>query len=199
MSLVSRLFSMIPIGVTLLLVVIIGTSGSWYNNVYTLSDTDESFVTHRGVVYPLDNELEPKVIAEGKYSSWEKTQAGLMVARDKTTYNRICRFINNNTRNEMYEFTQFDSAHVYIFVFAPWADYEPGWSLAVNSLEKNKNDSLLFEVKARAVDAKVGNKSSPTNAWKMVKVPTVIITKDTRFQLSIHMDRTETILPTEMK
>lgn len=140
-------------------------------------------------------------ISQGSYSSWDRSQAGIIVAKNKDIYNKMCKFINENVKKDVRKFMEFDDKFIYITAFAPETDYEPGWQLEINSIERTARDSLLIIIKATATDVKTSVKSSPRQPWAMFKLnkAELNITPHTRFQLSIRMIHTETIIPMEFK
>jgi hypothetical protein len=156
------------------------------------------FTSHQNPA-PLAQSID--VISQGNYSSWDRSQAGIIVAKDKLIYDKMCKFINENSKKEKHKFPSFDERFVYVAAFAPETDYEPGWRLELNGVEQSGEDSLLVVIKATATDTKTSVKVSPRQPWILFKINIVDfkLTRHTRFQLLIRMIKTETIIPMEFK
>lgn len=150
---------------------------------------------------PAPTVSQVNVVSQGKYSSWDRSQAGIIVAKNKTIYDKMCKFINENAKKEVRKFAPFDDKFIYITAFAPETDYEPGWTLELNGVEQSGDDSLLIIIKATATDAKTSVKVSPKQPWIMFRlnIADLKLTQHTRFQLLIRMIKTETIIPMEFR
>lgn len=140
-----------------------------------------------------------EVMSQGKYSSWDRSQAGIIVAKNKAIYDKMCKFVND--KKDARQFPPYDDKFVYITAFAPETSYEPGWTLELHGVEQSKDDSLLIFIKATATDSKTSVKVSNRQPWIMFKlnIEQLKLTRHTRFQLMIRMIKTETIIPMEFR
>lgn len=120
----------------------------------------------------------------GSWSGWSKKDAGLMVANDRSSYDRIVKCLN--TSNTTYDIKGYDDAYVYICVFGGEIKRKPGHDIEVSKIKRQGDDFVVCaSVKA---PKSLKDQDEPCSSWvllKIAKIDMAPFSNNARFYLDL--------------